>query len=177
MTQVGNTLITREISIDMAHRVTNHAGKCRNVHGHRYTIKIGVEGIPFNEGEQNPQEGMLIDFGFIKDEMLQVIDRVCDHGMMLWRQDELVIMTLSNEELQFIDDKIVSCGYGAITRQKFWGNIIVVPFVPTAENLAKWWFDLLKLRVYERSGGLSKLQFVQVFETPNCTATYSEGSF
>lgn len=169
----GSVLITREIGIDMGHRVTNHGSKCRNLHGHRYKIEIGVQGQVQAEGEQNPQEGMLVDFGFLKEEMMNWIDALCDHGMVLWRQDPLVIATLTSVELQLVDDFIKSNGYGAINSQQFWGKIVVVPFVPTAENLCKWWFNLLREPVLRRSNALSELVYVKAWETPNCSAIYS----
>ena len=55
-------LISREISIDAGHRVTEHTSKCRNLHGHRYTIQAWCSGPLFSEGEQG---GMVLDFGFI----------------------------------------------------------------------------------------------------------------
>ena len=169
----ARTIITREIGIDMGHRVTNHGSKCRNVHGHRYRIELGVFGITQAEGEQNPQEGMLIDFGFLKEEMMNWIDSICDHGMVLWRQDHLVISTLTSTEIQLVDDFIAQNGYGCIPKQEFWGKIVVVPFVPTAENLCKWWFQLLEEPIKRRSQGLSEIAYVKAWETPNCSAMYT----
>lgn len=169
----ARTIITREIGIDMGHRVTNHGSKCRNVHGHRYRIELGVFGVTQPEGEQNPQEGMLIDFGFLKEEMMNWIDAICDHGMVLWRQDHLVIATLSSTDIQLMDDFIAKNGFGVIPRQEFWGKIVVVPFVPTVENLCKWWFQLLEEPIKRRSNGLSEITYVKAWETPNCSAMYT----
>ena len=36
--------ITREIGLDAAHRVPDHASKCFHIHGHRYTVFATVEG-------------------------------------------------------------------------------------------------------------------------------------
>jgi 6-pyruvoyltetrahydropterin/6-carboxytetrahydropterin synthase len=167
------TEITREIGIDMGHRVTNHGSKCKNIHGHRYRIVAHCEGMKTQEeGNGNPQEGMLVDFGFLKDEMMRFIDGMCDHGITLWRQDPLVVATLTNEQLEAVDDSIHKAGQALILRQEFWGKICVVPFVPTAENLAKWFYKLLKNRVWERSSGYASLYAVTVWETPNCSAVY-----
>ena len=53
----------------------------------------------------------------------------------------------------FFDDKILK----------------VVDFIPTAENLAKHWFDLIDHPLGELG---IKLRFVRVYETPTSTATY-----
>lgn len=136
-------IITREIGIDMGHRVTNHASKCKNPHGHRYTIQLSVTGDLIDQGSE---EGMVKDFGFLKDVMMEQIDARCDHGFALWNQDPLV----DN------DDFMKS------------GKIIIVDFVPTAENLAKWWGQLCAAQMPE---GVEVVQ-VKVWETPNCSATW-----
>jgi 6-pyruvoyltetrahydropterin/6-carboxytetrahydropterin synthase len=54
--KIGTTII-----IDSAHRLPKHKGKCANLHGHTYTIKIELWGDP------DPTTGMLMDFGKIKE--------------------------------------------------------------------------------------------------------------
>ena len=51
-------------------------------------------------------------------------------------------------------------------------KLYVVPFVPTAENLAKHWFERLAPRVDARTEGRASLLKVLVWETPNCSAEY-----
>lgn len=56
------TRITKEFRFDAAHQLPRHNGKCRNLHGHTYTIRVTVEGEPKGlTGESD--EGMVIDFG------------------------------------------------------------------------------------------------------------------
>jgi 6-pyruvoyl-tetrahydropterin synthase len=50
-------------------------------------------------------------------------------------------------------------------------KVIVVPFIPTAENLAKWCWDQIKERV--ESIGF-KMSLVELWETPTSLATYKE---
>jgi 6-pyruvoyltetrahydropterin/6-carboxytetrahydropterin synthase len=166
--------ITREIGIDMGHRVTYHGSKCRNLHGHRYTIQATCKGPLYVSGEQ---EGMVLDFGFLKEEMMREIDAPCDHGTTLWLQDSLAtlftegadirdwadICGLVAEEGYFLDNK------GIVSNV---GKLYLVPFVPTAENLAKHWFERLAPRVQVRSQGQARLLGIDVYETPNCKASY-----
>jgi len=158
--------ITREIGIDMGHRVTYHGSKCRNLHGHRYTIFATCEGPLFEEGEQ---EGMVLDFGFLKEEMMEVIDKPCDHGMCIWWNDPLLQTLVGSAHWQYDSNskKDAIAITGAI------GKMYIVPFVPTAENLARHWFSLLQPRVKERTGGKAVLKEVLVYETPNCSAAFS----
>lgn len=165
---MSNHLITREIGIDAGHRVTYHGSKCRNLHGHRYVIQATCRGPLFSEGEQ---QGMVLDFGFLKDEMMQEIDIPCDHGMILWVEDPLMYEFVYTEQLETIHNQIDRLGYSEGLSKV--GKLYLVPFVPTAENLAKHWFERLSPRVEKRTDGKAQLVNVKVFETPNCSAEYS----
>lgn len=155
--------ITREIGIDAGHRVTYHGSKCRNVHGHRYTIHATCEGELAAEGEE---QGMVMDFGFLKEEMMAEIDEPCDHGFICWSQDNAVLAMFGFAPLKNppLEAASVTTDQGM--------KLYVVPFVPTAENLAKHWADRLAPRVTDRTNGRAKLVEIVVWETPNCSASY-----
>jgi len=163
--------ITRQIGIDAGHRVTHHGSKCRNLHGHRYTIQATCEAESVIEtGEQ---QGMVLDFGFLKDEMMEHIDAICDHGMMLWVDDPLVEGFLPKDlTLEDVKRFVASRGWSEIDDAVI-GKMILLREVPTAENLAKHWFNRLEERVHRRSEGHAKLTIMEVWETPNCVATYT----
>jgi 6-pyruvoyltetrahydropterin/6-carboxytetrahydropterin synthase len=93
---------------------------------------------------------MVLDFGFLKEEMMSTIDSAFDHGFALWDQDPLSTC------LQFMGS----------------GKVILLPVVPTAENLAAHWASLLAPRVALRSGGRAGLVRLRVYETPNCWADF-----
>lgn len=145
-------IITKEIEIDMGHRVPNHKSKCRNIHGHRYKIEVGVRGeIITTQGASD--EGMIIDFGDLKQIMVSEIDEKYDHGFACFENDPEELILNSLKELR---DKGM--------------KIIFTDFIPTAENLAKHWFEIIKPRLEEKR---IALEYVRVFETPTSTATYS----
>jgi 6-pyruvoyl-tetrahydropterin synthase len=50
-------------------------------------------------------------------------------------------------------------------------KIIFVPFIPTSENLAKYWYQLMKLEL--KKVGI-KIKYIKVWETPSSTAVYEE---
>lgn len=162
--------ITREIGIDAGHRVTHHGSKCKNLHGHRYRIQAICEGNLFQSG---PQQGMVLDFSFLKDEMMEQIDQPCDHGTMLWIEDPFVFDFAGKNQYLESDWKkaVKEIGYCSTPYGRF-GKLYLVDFVPTAENLAKHWFDRLEPRVKIRTEGQGKLVGVIVWETPNCAAQY-----
>jgi len=141
-------VITKEIEIDCGHRVTNHKSKCSSAHGHRYKIEVAVDDkVIQTKGVSD--EGMVIDFGDLKQAMMDVLDKKFDHGFILWQDDPLVIpMSLDTKT-----------------------KLTIVSFIPTAENLAKWWYELMKEVLEEKS---IKIKHVKVWETPTSTATYEE---
>ena len=48
--------ITKEITFDSAHMLSNYNGKCNNLHGHTYKLQIEVEGdVTFNGYEENAE--------------------------------------------------------------------------------------------------------------------------
>ncbi len=143
-------LVTKQIEWDMGHRVPSHKGKCKNLHGHRYKIEVGVDDkVVTTQGESN--EGMVIDFSDLKEIMVNEVDTHLDHGFMMYTKDS------------FAQDF-----------SKFWANgqkIIFVTFIPTAENIAKYLFDIIKQKLYERN---IRIKYVKIWETPTSTATYTE---
>jgi 6-pyruvoyltetrahydropterin/6-carboxytetrahydropterin synthase len=102
--------ITVSASFDMGHRLPNHQGLCRNLHGHLYRVEATVYGtIKDNPGA--PDDGMVVDFSSIKSALrAQIAER--DHRFMLWNLDPL-LDTMYNLP-----------------------GILIVPYVPTAENIA-----------------------------------------
>ncbi len=136
--------VRRRVEIDMGHRIPNHKSKCRHLHGHRYVFEVEVAG-PLTGRRGASDEGMIIDFGDIKEILVSRIHEPWDHGFMLYEGDPL------REALE------------ALPEQK----IVFVPFVPTAENIARHAFTLLAPELARR--GLT-LAGVTVWETPNSRA-------
>jgi len=170
-------LITREIGVDMGHRVTHHGSKCRNLHGHRYTVQVTVEGPLFVEGEQ---QGMVLDYGFLKDIMMKEIDTPCDHGMCLWIEDPFVEKLMGGIMAQFAEEQVKLQGYAEVQipapSTNDGGKFYIVPFVPTAENLARHWYKRLAQPILNATQGLGNIASIKVWETPNCSAVYCGGA-
>lgn len=160
--------ITREIGIDAGHRVTNHHSKCSGLHGHRYVIHATVEGTLAESGSTEGMAGGM-DFGFLKDEMMNTIDADCDHSMILWCKDPLVLRFVHPDFGLYLVSwdqgyQVVPAEFSSV------GKLYVIGTVPTAENLAGHWFSRLAPRVKERSKEAAALTCLRVWETPNCYA-------
>ena len=143
--------VTREIGIDAGHRIMTHGSKCRHLHGHRYQIEATAEARALHDhGEQT---GMVIDFSFLKDEMLAEIDTPCDHGFIACCDDAELLRLFAPEEadpeiwLAALRHEARSQGFATPGRCKLGTKLYVIPGQPTAETLARHWFERLATRV------------------------------
>lgn len=164
----------REIGIDVGHRVTYHGSKCRNLHGHRYRVQAICRGPLYTDGAQ---QGMVVDFGFLKETMLEEIDAPCDHGTVLWADDPLLKdlheAGLLRDDLSNLRGEVRETGFSLT--EWFSGKLYLIPYVPTAENLAQHWFQRLSPRVSELTSKRARVHRLRVWETPNCYADYPPG--
>ncbi|EME71648.1 6-pyruvoyl-tetrahydropterin synthase [Paramagnetospirillum caucaseum] len=169
--------VRRRIEIDAGHRIMTHGSKCRNLHGHRYVIEVECEAAHLHpSGEQTD---MVVDFGFLKHEMMRLIDAPCDHGFIAASADAELLALFAPQGAQDWTESILAevreNGAALTTRTRMGTKLYVVPFQPTAECLAKHWFEVLKEPVRERSDSTARLVAVRVWETPNCMAEYAPG--
>ncbi len=159
--------ITRQIGIDMGHRVPHHGSKCFNPHGHRYTIEAICGGELRETGEET---GMVLDFGFLKEEMMRVIDGPFDHAFCIWQGDETMLKMFGLDNYVF--GTLLSHDGVRELRTMEGFKVVVINEVPTSENLAAVWYKTLLPEVKARSKGQATLLHVKVWETPNCWAQY-----
>ena len=136
-------LKTRE-SFDSAHFLAGYAGKCANLHGHRWTLEVEIGGVQLTKS--GSKRDMLLDFGDFKKVVRALADSY-DHKL-IYEEGSLKLATVA-----------------ALQEEGF--QMVVLPFRPTAENLAKHFYDLLK------KCGLD-LYAVTVYETPENCAVYKE---
>ncbi len=71
--------IYKEVEFDASHRLLQYAGKCHNLHGHRWKVEVWIEGVP------DPVSCILLDYARIK----QVVQRF-DHQIVLNAADPMV---------------------------------------------------------------------------------------
>jgi len=66
-----------ELSVDFhfssAHRLPFYQGACARLHGHNYTLRVALEGVP------NPRDGMIRDFEEIRKIVWEAALSPCDH--------------------------------------------------------------------------------------------------
>ena len=145
------TSIRRWVETDTGHRVPNHKSKCKHMHGHRYRWEAEVEGDVVTE-QGVSEEGMLIDFSDVSKILNEKIHDVVDHAFIVYENDEEALAALT----------IMGDGHRTVT----------VPFIPTAENLAKWAFEQVSPYIETAYGNSLRLAAFHVRETPKSRATW-----
>ena len=75
--------VGKVFEISYAHRIPNHPGECKYLHGHNGKIEVEIE------GSLNTDTSMLIDFGIIKDRVDRWLKDNLDHRTILEENDEI----------------------------------------------------------------------------------------
>ncbi|MDG6302071.1 6-carboxytetrahydropterin synthase QueD [Glaesserella parasuis] len=135
--------IAKEFSFDMAHMLDGHDGKCKNLHGHTYTLQVEIAGELHTGGAKS---GMVMDYSDLKAVVKQHILDKMDHAFIYdsTSEKECKVATL----LQSLDSKTFG-----------------IPARTTAEQMAKYIFDTLKAE------GLP-VSLIRLWETPTSYCEY-----
>ena len=145
------TTIRRYVETDTGHRVPNHKSKCRHLHGHRYRFEAEIEGDVVQVSGVS-DEGMLMDFSDISRVLMEHVHDVIDHAFVVYEGDE---------------EARRACEVMGSTHRT-----VIVPFIPTAENLAKWAFEAVEPHIQSVYGNRLKLVAMHCRETPKSVATW-----
>jgi len=106
--------IAKEFRWEMGHRLPEHFGLCKNIHGHSYKMLVEFEG----ELDKN---GMIIDYYNVEKIINPIIEKL-DHAFMVNKDDKIV--------LEFL---------GKMNSKK-----VVVAFQSTAENICLYLLNEIK---------------------------------
>lgn len=131
--------------ISCGHRVVGHESKCANLHGHNYRIHFHVQAPTLDD------IGRVLDFSIIKSLLCQWLEENWDHKMLIWREDPML-----DALLELNPD-----------------GIYIVPFNPTAENMAEYLVRTVGIKLLPDNVTLVK---VVVEETRKCFAAYERQS-
>lgn len=101
--------VQKTFSVCTAHRLMDHPGACKNLHGHNYNITVYFEAGVLDD------HGMVIDFGAIKETVGKMINELYDHKTVLQDTDPLV----------------------DVLSPYMFASLQTMPCAPTAENMAK----------------------------------------
>lgn len=106
--------IAKDFKWEMGHRLPDHFGKCKNIHGHSYKMMVEFEG-------KLDSNGMIIDYYIVKKIIEPIVEKL-DHSFMVNKKDSLVIEFL----------------------EKLNSKKIVVNFDSTVENITRYLIGEIK---------------------------------
>ena len=107
--------ITKEVYFCYGHRLMNHPGKCRNLHGHSVKAAISIKSERLND------QGMVCDFSDIRECVDAFVDEYLDHNFLLHENDPIIPALIANNE-----------------------RYLAIPEHPTAEVISKMIYDYVK---------------------------------
>ncbi len=139
-------ILKNEIQFDMAHYLSDYNGKCANIHGHRYRLIVKTQSDELHT--DGHLRGMVNDFSFIK-KLLKEIEDLFDHKLLIEDSNDGRDVAEKLSEL----------------KNDF--EVVFLPFRPTAEEMARYIYRLLKEK------GLNVCE-VELFETPTNSCVYFE---
>lgn len=138
--------VTKKFSFDMAHALFGYDGPCKNIHGHTYQLMVTLLGEPISDN-QDPKDGMVIDFGDLKKIVHEVIIDRYDHALVL---NENAHYPHQSEFMQSFE------------------KVHLVSFQPTFENLVSYFASLL----FAKFQTPTKLISLRLDETPTSFAEW-----
>lgn len=127
--------------ISCGHRVFQHESKCAHLHGHNYRVHFACE------AEELDNIGRVIDFSDMKSRLCMWLEDNWDHKTLIWGNDPWA------KVLPEIDP-----------------TIVIVPFNPTAENIAQHLVEVIGPQQLAGTG--IKLVHCDVEETRKCSASF-----
>lgn len=136
--------IQRYHDISCGHRVVGHESKCKHLHGHNYRIHFTIA----QDEDQLNELGMVMDFSQVKEKLCNWLESHWDHSFLIFNEDPL-------------KNNLVSIAPN---------DFVIVPFNPTAEEIAKYLVKSIAPYQLEKTG--CKLISCTVEETRKCSATY-----
>lgn len=99
--------IAKRFRWEMGHRLPDHDGLCRNVHGHSYSLVVELEGEP-------DASGMIVDFDVVSRVVKPLIDEL-DHAFLVDTGDTVLMDLLIDHSMKHV----------------------VIPYPSTVENICR----------------------------------------
>ena len=137
--------LVRQLKFCAGHRLHGHEGRCAFFHGHNY--RVDVEVVAEAGGTDVDAVGRVVDFALIKSRLLGWLDEHWDHAFLV-----------------FEDDANALAAVRAVEPTKYF----VMPWNPTAENMARYLLEVVAPRVLGDLGVVARR--VAVWETDEACA-------
>lgn len=144
--------ITKIFNFEMGHFLYNHDGNCKNIHGHSYKLEVTIIGNILNR-ENNPKDGMVIDFSILKNLIKENLIKKLDHSFII------NINSPNKEILKVFQDnnfKITEVPYQTTSEN------MVCDFAERIQKILPPNISLFSLKLYE-----TETSFVEWFKSDN----------
>lgn len=136
--------IEKRFTFPMGHRLSKHQGRCFSMHGHNFTVMVGIKSEILNVND------MVMDFSDLKSLVGDYFDEL-DHCLLLNKIDVDIAKNAKDMGMR----------------------VKMVPYDPTAEKLAEDIYNHVELQLALREDLVTvKVDYVTVFENENSKATY-----
>ncbi|HEX5141918.1 MAG TPA: 6-carboxytetrahydropterin synthase [Dehalococcoidia bacterium] len=90
--------VTKTIEFSYGHRLLNHNGKCRYLHGHNGMLEVDID------AEKLDAMGMVVDFSDVNAVVKKWVDENLDHRMLLCNEDPMLpVMKQANEPVYVME--------------------------------------------------------------------------
>lgn len=93
--------LTKEFDFETAHALDGYSGKCKDIHGHSYHLRVTVIGEP-SQDCQLSDCGMVVDFGDIKQVVRDFVYEEFDHRLILREDTRFKGIEKSNERVRYV---------------------------------------------------------------------------
>lgn len=133
--------IATEFRWEMGHRLPNHKGECKNIHGHSYKMIIELS------GELDVKSGMIVDF-YDLGLIVKPIVKKFDHSFLVYKNDTKLLNFLTENKMK----KVVTDYFG------------------TVENICNNFIDLIVKGIKKSKLNNIYSITVKIYETPNSYA-------
>ena len=158
--------------------------KCRRLHGHQGVVKIGLQAETLNKG-------MVTDFNHLTW-LKRITDDVLDHRCIICGRDPMLPMIFpeahefkeclvdhkwytmfdTDRLTEALKAKNMPADVIGIILEKC-SSMVMVDFVPTSENLCKWFYDIAakEMEQFAEQEGF-RVAYVEFWETPKSHCRY-----
>lgn len=140
-----NYILGSQHNFDAAHWLVGHEGKCKNLHGHNWVVHLEL--MAHETIKEGSQRGMVLDFYNLKKDFRRLVDDF-DHSVIA--------------EEGTISDNLLRA-----FKEEGFERIRLVPFRPTCENFAPYFYNEMKKLGYP-------VKSITVYETDINFCKYEE---
>jgi 6-pyruvoyltetrahydropterin/6-carboxytetrahydropterin synthase len=104
--------IRKTFRFEAAHSLPNHEGKCRELHGHSYTVELAFEGdVKPPRGQSD--DGMVVDFLAVADWWRREVEPLVDHRFLNETMPERFLPTTAEHIAGWVLSLLVETGLPA----------------------------------------------------------------